>query len=367
MRVIHISGARSWGGNEQQLGDIIPSLNDLGVENFVFGVSNTPLHSYCSKNNIAFIPCKALKLNKFANYKYLKSVVKIYKPDILHLHTSDSVTVFTISDILYKLKTRTVSSKKGMGKSMSFLSIFKYNYKNIDKILCVSEAVKTAMLNEVIKPVNKHKLAVIYEGINVDRICENEGKKLELLEPKIKNKIILGNIANHVNAKDLPILINMMDYLVNQLKFYNVHLIQIGEFSGITDELKVQIDTLNLNNYITLLGFQNQATQYVNQFDIFVMSSQREGLPLTIYESFYKKTPVISTKAGGIPEIISDGENGFLAEVKDYKTLATKIKTLIDKPELMSLFAEKSYTLFNELYTSNKAAKNILNLYKSII
>jgi len=367
VRVIHLSGARVWGGNEQQLLDIVPNLNKLGVENLVFGVPNTPLHNHCKENNIEFIECKNLKLNKFVNYTYLKQVVKKFKPDILHLHTSDSVTVFTISDILFNLKTPTVTSKKGMGKSMSFLSIYKYNYRNINKILCVSNAVKVAMENEVLKTKNKHKLTVVYEGINIKRISNKSDKNLNLLVKNLKNKIVLGNIANHVNAKDLPTLINMMDYLVNYLKIMNVHLVQIGGFSQLTESLKTQIDDLGLNNYITLLGFQNDASHYLDQFDIFVMSSQREGLPLTIYEAFYKKVPVVSTKAGGIPEIINDGENGFLAETKDYKMLANKIKILIDKPELMTSFSEKSFAKLNELYTSEKAAKNILEVYNSLV
>jgi glycosyltransferase involved in cell wall biosynthesis len=367
VRVIHISGARVWGGNEQQLGDIVPSLNKLGVDNLVFGVPNSPLHKYCVENDIEFIECKNDKLNKFINYIYLKKVVKKYKPDILHLHTSDSVTVFTISDILFNLKIPTVSSKKGMGKSMSFLSIYKYNYRNIKKILCVSKAVKFAMESKVLKTKNEHKLTVVYEGINVKRISGKSDKNLCLLVKNLQNKVVLGNTANHVNAKDLPTLINMMDYLVNYLKITDVHLVQIGGFSQLTESLKSQINELGLNKYITLLGFQNDATHYLEQFDIFVMSSEREGLPLTIYEAFYKKVPVVSTKAGGISEIINDGENGFLAETKDYKMLANKIKILIDKPELMTSFSEESFIKLNEFYTSEKAAKNILEVYNSVI
>src|SRR5690606_38788110 len=175
-----------------------------------------------------FIECKDVKLNKFVNYIYLKQVVKKYNPNILHLHTSDSVTGFTISDILFNLKIPTVCSKKGMGKSMSFLSIYKYNYKNINKILCVSQAVKVAMESEVLKTKNKHKLDVIYEGINVKRITNIKEQNLHSLVKGLKNKVVLGNIANHVNAKDLPTLINMMDFLVNYLKIMNVHLVQIG-------------------------------------------------------------------------------------------------------------------------------------------
>jgi hypothetical protein len=76
------------------------------------------------------------------NYYYLKTLVKEINPDLIHLHTSDSLTVFTISDLLFRLKTKAVFSKKGMGSSSIILSEFKFNYKNIAAIICVSEAVK---------------------------------------------------------------------------------------------------------------------------------------------------------------------------------------------------------------------------------
>ena len=142
MKILHISGAKSWGGNEQQLIDMIPELTNLGVENIVYGVKNSPLEKQCELNNIVFIKALKTKINIFSNYRYLKEIVKINKPNLIHLHTSDSLTVFTISDLFFNLKTKALFSKKGMGNSSSFLSKFKYNYKNLVKVICVSEAVK---------------------------------------------------------------------------------------------------------------------------------------------------------------------------------------------------------------------------------
>ena len=72
MKVLHISGARSWGGNEQQLVYVIQELKKVGVESFIFGVENFELHNYAINNGINFISCKDKKLNKIKNYFYLK-------------------------------------------------------------------------------------------------------------------------------------------------------------------------------------------------------------------------------------------------------------------------------------------------------
>jgi hypothetical protein len=58
MKTLHVSGATSWGGNEQQMVDLIPELTKLGLENIIFGVENSLLHKECESKNIPFIKAK---------------------------------------------------------------------------------------------------------------------------------------------------------------------------------------------------------------------------------------------------------------------------------------------------------------------
>ncbi|WP_160374762.1 glycosyltransferase family 4 protein [Flavobacterium hydrocarbonoxydans] len=363
MKIVHISGARSWGGNEQQLIDMIPELAKIGVDNVVFGVKKSPLEKECILKGINFIEALGDKLNTFSNYKYLKEIVKLNQPDLIHLHTSDSLTVFTISDLLYNLKVKAVFSKKGMGNSSSVLSKFKYNYKNVAKIICVSEAVKKSF-SAIIFPKNISKLEVVYDGINLERTKTVRLENIKELFNISDNKIVVGNIANHVPAKDLPTLIKAINYLVNDIGLKNVHLVQIGEFSNkVTPVIREMITEFKLEEYITIAGFQSNALDFLTQFDIYVMSSQREGLPLTIYEAFLKKVPVVSTKAGGIPEAINHDFNGFLSEIFDYRDLALNLKKISEDENKRIKFVERSYSLFFEKFTAQENAKNISKIY----
>src|SRR5690606_13345940 len=259
-----------------------------------------------------------------------------------------------------------VFSKKGMGRSSSFLSKFKYNYKNLSAIICVSEKVKREF-SEILSKKNRKKSIVIYDGISTLRIKNANHlllKQIDLQETKFK----LINIGNHVRAKDLPTLIQMMNVLVNDLGEKQVQLVQIGEFKdGITDKLQQMIDRFQLNNHVKLTGFIEDASSYLSQFDIFVMSSEREGLPLTIYEAFYKKIPVVSTKAGGVPEIISDDKNGLLVEIGDYKNMALKINQLLYDKDKQQSFCDAGYELFINNYSARQCALNTKNLYKNLL
>lgn len=365
LKVLHISGARGWGGNEQQLIDLIYESNLKKTENTVLGIDDSSLSKICHQNQIKFLATPAKKLNTLKNFMFLKRIVLEHHPTVIHLHTSDSLTFFVLTDLLYGLKVPTVFSKKGMGRSSSILSKFKYNYKNLTSIICVSQKVKDEF-SEQLNPVQKRKLTVIYDGISLPRISKAEDSAFTKLNTS-PSKYNLLHIGNHVAAKSLPTLIEMMHVLVNQLGERELKLIQIGEFKEkITLQLNEMILQYGLTNHVLLAGFIPNASSYIHQFDLFVMSSEREGLPLTIYEAFFKMTPVVSTKAGGIPEIISDGQNGYLIDIGDFNLLAKKVSALMKDEEMKKTFKQNAFTTFTENFTAEQCAKKTIELYKKI-
>lgn len=364
LKILHISGARSWGGNEQQLIDLVNELKIQNTENIVFGVDKMPLEIECKKNNIRFISAKKNKLNKWINYKYLKQITKEIQPDIIHLHTSDSLTTFVISDLVYKIKIPTVFSKKGMGRSSSILSKFKYNYKNISAIICVSERVKKEF-SAILTKKNRNKLSVIYDGISSEILLQKPKFQIRQENNISNEKILIGNIANHTPAKDLFTLVNTADYLINTLKVTNVVFIQIGEFSQITDRLKSEIKSRNLENFIFLLGKQPYASIYNRQFDIFLLTSEREGGPTSVLEAMLFDKPVITTNVGIVSEIIQEGKNGFISDPKDYKSLAINIQNFISDVKLKSEFSSTKDLILNKCEIKKIAHKTLL-LYQNL-
>ena len=147
----------------------------------------------------------------------------------------------------------------------------------------------------------------------------------------------------------------------------NVHLLQVGEFSNkLTPEIQNLISEFKLEDFITLTDFQPSASDFLEQFDLYVMSSEREGLPLTIFEAFLKKTPVVSTKAGGIPEAITHDFNGYLSEVRDFESLASNIEELLGNQRKREEFVKRSYDIFFENFTAGHTAMNTLSIYQNI-
>lgn len=366
MKILHISGAKGWGGNEQQMVDLIPELTNLSVNNIVFGVENSQLQKECESKNISFVLAKKDKLNKFANYCYLKTIVKELKPDLIHLHTSDSLTVFTISDLIFSLKIKTVFSKKGMGASGSFLSKFKYNYSGVNSIFCVSRSVEKDF-SKILYEKNKFKTTVIHDCVSLDILNSKEVINLRDKFEINKDCFIIGNIANHTRAKDLDTFVSVVDFVVNKLGRKDVVFFQIGEFSKLTSNLLEIVKEKKLENSIFFTGKIENASSLNSQFDVFLMTSQREGGPTSVLEAMLIGVPIVSTNVGVVPDVIEDGSNGFIAPIKDYKDLAKKLDLLLSDKNLQKKFSIESKSKIEKEFIVSKIALQTLTEYKRIL
>lgn len=366
MNILHVSGSSSWGGNEQQLLFLIEGLGKYNVTQYLFCFKNSFLIDKVEHLDVEIlsIPNSSPFSKKYR--RSLREFVLSKQIEIIHLHTSDSLTGYVVTDMFYNLPVKTIFSKKAVSSKTSFLSKFKYNYHHIDSIVCVSEYVKKHF-KKVLNTKNHHKLRVIHDGVD-----ENDGintVQLNLREHlNLKNStFIIGNIANHTKAKDLPIMVETLNYLVNILKSSDVHLVQIGKFSKRTPVLKNKIKEYGLESHITFMGFVENAFMLFPQFDIFLLTSEREGGPTVVLESFKNKIPVVTTKVGIIEECVKNGDHAFVAEVGDFKSLGESIFTLKNDSHLKEEFSLKAHQLFLENFTVDHLVKATYVHYKELI
>lgn len=366
MTVLHVSGAKGWGGNEQQIINLIPELNILGVENIIFGVQNSLLKKKCDENNLVFIAAKRHKLNLFANYRYLKTLVNQLKPDLIHLHTSDSLTVFVLSDLLFKLKTKTIFSRKGISAHSSFLSNLKYNYAGVNSIFCVSQNVEENF-QSILKIKNRVKTTVLPDCVSLGILNSDKNLNLRSKYSVKENYAVIGNIANHTRAKDLFTFIYTVDHLVNVMGKKDLVFFQIGEFTKLTPSLLKIVKERKLEDFIIFTDKIENAFCLNRQFDLFLLTSEREGGPTSILEAMLMETPIITTNVGIVKDVIEDGVNGFISAVKDYKGLAEKVFLLLKDKNLQNQFAAKSKFIIKNEFVASKIAQRTFKEYQNII
>ncbi len=126
------------------------------------------------------------------------------------------------------------------------------------------------------------------------------------------------------------------------------------------------IDSLELHKNVNLTGFRSDIPNLMRCADIGVLCSETESAPLTLLEGMSTGLPMVSTKVGGVLEIINDGKNGLLVPPKHPEELAQAILRLYKDQKLRSRLGEKARKTILERYTAEKVVNQYITTFKSV-
>jgi glycosyltransferase involved in cell wall biosynthesis len=124
-----------------------------------------------------------------------------------------------------------------------------------------------------------------------------------------------------------------------------------GDRSGYDDHIKHLISRYGLDDTVFLLGFRNDVRSLMRLADVVVLPTHTEGFPWVIQEAMTIGRPVISTPVGGVTDLVSDGETGFLMPVDDAEALAGFIERLIGDKRLGGRMGENAQKRMRQCFT----------------
>lgn len=214
----------------------------------------------------------------------------------------------------------------------------------------------------------EHLIELIYQGTDLIRFTVNEQRAREALEryplPKDASPI-LGNVGSFEERKGQVVLLEAVSELVHK-SFPNLHLILVGE--GPDEEmLKTKVQEMGLNHNVTFFPFTREPMYIFERIDILVLSSlYKEGLPNVLLEAMSMKTPVVSSKMAGVPEIVKNGETGFMVEPGKSDQLAMAINKLWSDQEAYAEMSENGRKLMETNFDKEVQFKNFLEYFRRI-
>lgn len=292
-----------------------------------------------------------------------------YDPDILHAHGQRAGLLARLAvkglpiKVVYTEHTWTKDFKLDNPllhwahlRSMRMLD------KWTDTTIAVSKAVADFLVSvNITKP---DKIKVIYNGIDIvmDRKDEDEVKLLEKYG-LLQKDIVIGTVGSLNMQKDTITLLRAMPRILKKLP--NAKLVIVGAgplqkwLTGLTKKMRI-------DNSVIFTGMLPKVNAILKTFSIFVLCSRSESFGLSILEAMKAHVPVIATRVGGIPEIITNNRNGILVESCDPKQLAVAImKLLNDKKLQRKLVMGGDETLHK--FTITTMVRETEKLYKQLI
>jgi L-malate glycosyltransferase len=231
-----------------------------------------------------------------------------------------------------------------------------------DRVIAVSRSeVDILALDRLSAP----KVNLVYNGVAEPQIDPQRAIDLaHQFACDRPEQITIGTVARLSEAKGLTYLIQAMAQLVP--RYPQVHLVIAGD-GELRDPLQQLVHKLGLAAHVTFTGYLQDVQNLMYSFDIFVLPSLQEALPLACVEAMSLKKAIVGTNVGGIPEQIIDGETGFIVPAKDPSALADRLQRLITSPELMASFARRSYERYRDQFTIRAMLDSTAQIYEGVL
>ncbi len=356
MKVLHVNLETHWGGGEKQL---IQLIEGSSIENRLFCVRNSKLHQSCQENHLNhYCVASSSPYHLLSIFKFIR-VCKQFKPDIIHLHTSKAHTLGVMVQWFNKTTPLVVTRRMSSTLKTNSFSRYKYNHPSIKKIICVSEAVRTA----VSKLVHEKKLTTIYGGVNISQTEEKIDRDfLTKRYPQLVGKQVIGSVGSLTDVKDPLLFIDVASKISQRLP--DAAFIMIGE-GELKDDLVSRVRQLDLTEVFHFTGFLQESVAAISCLDLLLVTSKNEGIPNVILEAFITKTPVVSVDVGGIPELIQNDQTGKLSS-RDSVELAEKAIQLLSNSTLSKSLAKNAYDKALE-FNNQTGIDQTLRLYEEIL
>lgn len=361
MKILHFSSAKTWRGGEQQIAYLFEELQQKGIQQWIFCVKKSALANYCQQEKIPhFTYQKRFSTNPFIGYQ-LKQLSTRLQIDLIHLHDAHSHTFGYISTLLGNKMPFVLSRRVDFPVKNNWLSYQKYNHPSIQRILSVSHYVQQ-ILAPAIK--NQSKLQVVHSGVDTTRFQNTNQHILRATYDISKETIIIGNVAAIAPHKDYFTFVDTAVILLKNKQSFKFLI--IGGDGGEATLIKAYIQEKGVTDHFILTGFRKDIPQILPEIDIFLFTSKEEGLGTSVIDAISCGISVVATNAGGVPEIIRDGENGFLAPVKDAALLAEKVMHLLTHPNTKERFIQNGQAVALQ-FSKEEMARKTLGVYQEIL
>lgn len=324
------------------------------------------------------------------NKRLMAKALEEFKPDIVHINNFQRQLSASIIDAIKEKNIPIVMTAHDLNPICP-ASIMLYNGEVCDDCItkgyaqCIKKkCVKGSTLKSTLGVMEKKYYDIHKVFRKIDCIISpSEFNKNQLVNGKLKYNEIVA-LHNFVNESE------RIDYVLGDYAFYLgrlskekgiLNLIEaIGDVPDAKlliagdgperERIEAYISEHKLDGRITLLGYQNQDSihKYItNSRFVVIPSICNENCPYSVLEAMEIGKPIVASRIGGIPELIADGENGYLYKADDINELKEKLTLLLDDDEKVNSFAQKSRELYESYYSPDSYYNELIKIYNKVM
>ena len=338
-KVVCILPSIATGGAEKMAIDLVNSLNRDKFEIYLVSLYDKMDNVYDSLIDSDFV--NLIYMNKkrgfdVKTYLGLYKILKKINPIVVHTHLH--AAIYTMPWKIVNPSVRwihTIHNEASKEMPTLYLAIMKLMYK---RGIAIPIAISTLIKNSIkdYYRIADGRIPLIYNCIDT-----------QYFKPNYHHDVVSENnvtklccVARFSYQKNHLLLLEAFSIALKQNNSLELTLVGDGE---LRTEVEKKIESLSISDKVKLVGNTNNVLKYLQESDIFILSSRYEGLPLSVLEAMATGLGIIAPKVGGIPDVVNNGEEGILAKPNDAHSLSSAIITLASDHQLLSKMKEKAY------------------------
>jgi glycosyltransferase involved in cell wall biosynthesis len=305
----------------------------------------------------------------------LAALIRRERPQILHTHTAKAGTVGRIAALLsgrsrppivvHTFHGHVLHGYFGPLRSRFFRLLERWLARSTTTLIAVSPQVRDDLVSLGVAPAEK--FVVVRLGIELDARVSADGDGREEMRRYLgipPDRFAVGWVGRMTAVKRTDDVLDGFKRL--QERGIGATLCLVGDgpdrpaLERRAHELGIMRDTL-------FLGYQEEVAPLYAAFDALVLPSGNEGTPVSVIEALAAGTPVVATRVGGVPDVVRDGEDGFLVEPGASDELADRLADLARDPELRKRFGAAGRSRVLPRYAVDRLVDDVDRLYRSLL
>lgn len=370
MKVCHVAMGDLWAGAEVQLLSLMRYLSRLpGFEWSVILFNEGRLAEELRKLPVSLTIISERAFSPVGIAYRLGKTFRHIRPDIVHTHkykdsfigalVARSVGIPYVVRVIHGLPEpfKGLNNAKMVGYTLADRVITDWL---VDRVVAVSSDIEQVLTSRY----GSKRVLCIHNGVDLEAVrVTTQRAALRRKWYIAEGAVVIGTVGRLVPVKGHAILMEATRIL--RASMHNVTLVLVGD-GPLRYDLEASAKRLGVANAIVFAGHQDEAYDFMNMMDIFVLPSLHEGIPMVVLEALALQRPVVATRVGGIPEVIAHDLSGKLVNAGDAAELALALQELIERPEKARALGVAGRRQVEQEFSANTMAERTATMYRSL-
>lgn len=317
-------------------------------------------------------------------YQRLKALIRKFKPDIVHTHAAKpgalgrmAASAMKVPVIVHTFHGHVFHSYFNSVKTNLFINTERYLARKSDAIIAISDQQKRELVNDFkIAPAQKFKL--IRLGLDLDKFQQNQAEKRQRFRKEFglaDDEIAIGIIGRLVPIKNHYLFLKAIAHVLSSSrKKIKAFIVGDGEtradLENIATQANIKFTTENDIKHPHPLIFTSwrKDVDAINAgLDIVALTSFNEGTPVSLIEAQAANRPIVSTRVGGIQDIVIEDKTALLSDVNDSQTFSDNLLQLVEDDKLRHRLGRDSRQYVMDRFSYQRLVDDMTQLYYELL